>query len=643
MLGVRLGRRRPALNGTGDDGGGDVPVDSVVQRPTLPPPGGPPTESVTRRGWRLVRRSLRLHPWAHAAGITGANVFALAIVGFTVVVGRITDEVIVPGLDGDGVSRRSVFVAVAVLAGLGVVRGVSVMARRWFNMLATARTQRTWRRAITDRYLDVPLSFHHARPAGQLLAHADADVEVATAMLKPLAFAMSVIMLAVASLASLLLVHPLFALVAVVMFPTLTWLNRRFTRAVEAPAAAGQAAVGVLSGIAHESLDGVMVVKTLGRESDEVERFTVAAEDLRERRLEVGRLRSTYAPLYYSLPQTGIVVLLLVGAWLVDRGAVSIGDVVRAMSLFSILTLPMEILGYLFQEMPRSVVGMDRIDRVLAQPPEMRPVETRADLVTTTSVVTRVGPPDQFPVEFAQVAFAYADGPPVLEGFDLRLSPGESVALVGATGSGKSTAVALLAGLVPPAAGEVRVAGRSTTSLGPEGVAQTVATVLQETFLFADTIRANLAMGRTASDAELEQALVVAAADGFVADLPDGLGAELGERGVTLSGGQRQRLAIARALSRRPEVLVLDDATSAIDPVVEAGILEGLRSGLDAPDGSPPTLLVIAHRLATIRLADRVVFLNEGRIAASGSHEELLEVEAYAALARAYELAGGHR
>ena len=618
-------------------------MDTASPNPPVAPPGRAPNESVTRRGWRLVRRSLRLHPWPHVVGITGANVFALAIVGFTVVVGRVTDEVILPGLDGDGVSRRSVVVAAAVLAGVGVVRGVSVMARRWFNMLAVARTQRTWRRAVTDRYLDVPLSFHQARPAGQLLAHADADVEVATAMLKPLAFAMSVVMLAVASLVSLLLVHPLFALVAVVMFPTLTVLNRRFTRAVEAPAATGQAAVGVLSSIAHESLDGVMVVKTLGRERDEVERFTMAAEDLRERRLEVGRLRSTYAPLYYSLPQVGIVVLLLVGAWLVDRGAVSIGDVVRAMSLFSILTLPMEILGYLFQEMPRSVVGMDRIDRVLAQPPEMRPVETRADLVTTTSVVTRVGPPDQFPVEFAQVAFAYADGPPVLEGFDLRLSPGESVALVGATGSGKSTAVALLAGLVPPAAGEVRVAGRSTTSLGPEGVAQTVATVLQETFLFADTIRANLAMGRTASDAELEQALVVAAADGFVADLPDGLGAELGERGVTLSGGQRQRLAIARALSRRPEVLVLDDATSAIDPVVEAGILEGLRSGLDAPDGSPPTLLVIAHRLATIRLADRVVFLNEGRIAASGSHEELLEVEAYAALARAYELAGGHR
>ncbi|MBJ29985.1 MAG: ABC transporter permease [Acidimicrobiaceae bacterium] len=609
-------------------------MDTSAPNPPVAPPGGAPNESVTRRGWRLVRRSLRLHPWPHVVGITGANVFALAIVGFTVVVGRVTDEVILPGLDGDGVSRRSVVVAAAVLAGVGVVRGVSVMARRWFNMLAVGRTQRTWRRAVTDRYLDVPLSFHQARPAGQLLAHADADVEVATSMLKPLAFSMSVVMLAVASLVSLLLVHPLFALVAVVMFPTLTVLNRRFTRAVEAPAAAGQAAVGVLSGIAHESLDGVMVVKTLGRERVEVERFTTAAEDLRERRLEVGRLRSTYAPLNYSLPQVGIIVLLLVGAWLVDRGAVSIGDVVRAMSLFSILTLPMEILGYLFQEMPRSVVGMDRIDRVLVHVPEERPPETgpsRGHFATVT-----VGAP---PVEFSRVAFAYADGPPVLEGFDLRLEPGETVALVGATGSGKSTAVALLAGLVPPTAGEVRVAGRATVDLGPEGVGDTVATVLQETFLFADTVRANLALGRDVGDGTLAAALSTAAADGFVADLPDGLDTELGERGVTLSGGQRQRLAIARALLRQPEVLVLDDATSAVDPVVEAGILAGLRS----TEVGRPTLLVVAHRLATIRLADRVLFLEGGRIAASGSHEELLEVEAYAALARAYELAGGHR
>ena len=574
----------------------------------------------------------------------GANVFALAVVGFTVVIGRITDEVIVPGLDGDGVSRRSLLTAVVVVVAVGVVRTLSIMIRRWFNMLATVSTQRTWREAVTDQFLDVPLAFHRARPAGQLLAHADADVEVATSMLKPLAFSLSVIVLAVASLVSLLVVHPWFALVAVVMFPTLTLLNRRFTRKVEAPAAAGQEAVGVLSGIAHESLDGVLIVKTLGREGAEVDRFSDAANDLRNHRLAVGRLRSRYAPLYYSLPQIGIIVLLLAGVWLVDSGSVTIGEVVRAMSLFSILTLPMEILGFLFQEMPRSVVAMDRIDGVLAEATEPRP-EPRPE-ASTGSARHDAGP---VVIEFEAVAFAHPDGLEVLRDLNLRLEPGESVALVGATGSGKSTAVALLAGLVPPTSGEVRIGAEATTTLGPEGVAVSVATVLQETFLFADTVLANLTLGRDVSDEELAAALDASSATDFVAALTEGLDTMVGERGVTLSGGQRQRLAIARALLRRPAVLVLDDATSAIDPVVEAGILNALRRPTDHESdrlvaSSPlarPTLLVVAHRLATIRLADRVLFLDDGRITASGTHEELLEVEGYAALARAYELAGG--
>ena len=566
----------------------------------------------------------------------GANVFALAVVGFTIVIGRITDEVIVPGLDGDGVSRQALLGAVALVMAVGVIRALSIMVRRWFNMLATVSTQRTWRRAVTDRFLDVPLAFHQRRPAGQLLAHADADVEVATVMLKPLAFSLSVIVLAVASLVSLLMVHILFAAVAVVMFPTLTLLNRRFTRMVEAPAAEAQEAVGVLSGIAHESLDGALVVKTLGREDAEVERFSDAARLLRGHRLEVGGLRSRYAPLYYSLPQLGIIVLLLAGVWLVDGGSVTIGDVVRSMSLFSILTLPMEILGYLFQEMPRSVVAMDRINGVIAEP-----TEPQLELGTEAGSSRWVGEIKRpVVVEFEAVGFAHVDGMEVLADLDLRLEPAESVALVGATGSGKSTLVSLLAGLVPPTSGEVRIDGRATTTLGSEGVSGSVATVLQETFLFADTVRANLTLGHDVGDGELVAALDAAAASGFVAELDQGLETVLGERGVTLSGGQRQRLAIARALLRRPAVLVLDDATSAVDPVIEAGILAALRRPFDGDNQTGrPTLLVVAHRLATIRLADRVLFLDGGRIAASGTHEELLELDAYAALAHAYELA----
>jgi ABC-type multidrug transport system fused ATPase/permease subunit len=222
----------------------------------------------------------------------------------------------------------------------------------------------------------------------------------------------------------------------------------------------------------------------------------------------------------------------------------------------------------------------------------------------------------------------------VLEGLSLHIDPGETVALVGSTGAGKSTLVALLAALMPPTEGRVLLGGVDVQDLGSEGTAAVVAPVFQETFLFADSVRQNLTLGRDIPEGELQRVLTLVEAEGFVSEMPQGIDTVVGERGVTLSGGQRQRLAIARGLLRRPKVLVLDDATSAVDPTIEAAILANLRAHGDR------TLLVVAHRLATIRLADRVLFLEGGRIAAQGTHEELLAVSAYAALAQAYEKAG---
>lgn len=583
-----------------------------------PPPTPPEADGVFRRGGRLIVRSFRAHPLPHLLGITGANVFAVAVVGYTVVLGRVTDELIVPGLDGGGVDRGTALAGAVAIALVGVVRGVSMMVRRFFNFTAVARTQRTWRLAILDRYLDTPLAFYRSRPAGRLLAHADADVETASSMLMPLAFSMSVVALVVVSLVSLLLVHPWFVLVALVLFPTLAVINQRYTRAVEAPAARAQEWVGVVSGIAHESLDGILVVKTLGREADEVERLAEASDLLRRERIEIGRLRAVFLPWVYALPNLGIMVLLLLGALLVDAGTVTVGDVVRSMALFNLLATPMEILGFLFQEMPRSVVAMDRIDEVLGSEVEDRPSDPPA-------VPAGVG------VRFDAVAFAYEDGTPVLDGLSAEVAAGESVALVGATGSGKSTLFDLVAGLMPVTGGHIALGGVDVADLGADGVPDVVAPVFQETFLFADTVRRNLVLDREVDDDEVRRVLRQVAAADFVDHLPGGLETVVGERGVTLSGGQRQRLALARALLRRPRVLLLDDATSAVDPVVEAEILGNLRR----QEGH--TLLVVAHRLATIRLADRVLFLEDGRIAAEGPHDELLGIPAYAALVRAYE------
>ena len=580
-------------------------------------------DGVFRRAAKLVIRSFRLHPVPHLLAAMGANIFSFAVVGFTIVIGRITDEVIVPGLDQEGVTGRTVLIGMGAIGIVGLSRGSSIMIRRWFNMMAVARTQRTWRESLTYRYLYAPMKFHWDYPAGKLLAHTDSDVEVATSMLMPLAFAMSVVALIIISLFSLLVVHPLFALVAVLLFPTLTWLTRSMSSKMSGPAAQAQEEVGKLSSIAHESLEGVLVVKTLGREEAEVNRFEHTASDLRNQRIKVARIRSNHAPLIFALPQLGNLILLLIGGWLYSQDVITLGEVVRALALFSILALPMQILGFLFTQIPQSVVAQDRIDGVLevSTEPELSEFESKSS-----------------DISFENVSFSYPvndqNGHLVLSDLSVRIDSGETVALVGSTGSGKSTLVSLLSGLMPPTEGQIILGGHNVDDLGPEGSSNIVAPVLQETFLFADTIRENLTFGRDIPDGEINRVLQLVEADSFVFELSTGLETVVGERGVTLSGGQRQRLAIARALLRRPKVLVLDDATSAVDPTIEAEILSNLQTNPDR------TLIVVAHRLATIRLADRVLFLNDGKIAAEGTHEELLLVPEYSALAQAYERSG---
>ena len=497
------------------------------------------------------------------------------------------------------------------------------MIRRWFNMMAVARTQRTWRKSLTYRYLYAPMKFHWEYPAGKLLAHTDSDVEVATSMLMPLAFAMSVVVLIIVSLFSLLVVHPLFALVAVLLFPSLTWLTRSMSSGISGPAAQAQEEVGKLSSIAHESLEGVLVIKTLGREQDEVDRFEKTASDLKDQRIKVARVRSNHAPVIFALPQLGNLILLLLGGWLYSQDAISLGEVVRALALFSILALPMQILGFLFTQIPQSVVAQDRIDGVLVTDTEKE--FSQSEIESST-------------IKFTNVSFSYPVAGQsdhlVLNDLSIDITPGETVALVGSTGSGKSTLVSLLTGLMPTTKGEITLGDHNVSDLGPEGASTVIAPVLQETFLFADTLRENLTFGRPIPDGEINRVLQLVEADSFVFELSNGLETIIGERGVTLSGGQRQRLAIARALLCRPKILVLDDATSAVDPTIEAEILSNLQTNPDR------TLIVVAHRLATIRLADRVLFLSGGKIAAEGTHDELLSVPEYSALAQAYERAG---
>jgi len=547
----------------------------------------------------------------------GALGFVAATVAIAWVLGWITDNVI---LKPSAERESSILAAVWVIV-ISLVSGVSVLARRWFLSMAELRTQRDWRRALLHRYLDVPMDFYRRRDPGELLAHVDSDVNTATMVLKPLAFAVSVVVLVIVTMVALFVAHPLLALIAAVVFPALALISRIYTRKVEKPSAEVQRRVGEVSEVAHESFDGAVVVKTLGREGVEVQRMRDASQRLLVERIRVGRMRASFEPAIDALPTVGAILLLLVGAWLVGRGQATPGDLVLAATLFSLLAVPLFIVGFFLEELPRSVVSLDRVDRVLDEPIAATPIASQR--------LPASGPLD---LEIKDLVVGYG-ARRVLDGLSLRVRAGERVALVGATGSGKSTLLETVMGLNVASHGSIRLSGVELHKVNPAELQHAVALVFQEAFLFADSVATNVDLHSASEPQTAAAALNTAVASEFVAQLPDGELTVVGERGVTLSGGQRQRVALARALVRAPRLLLLDDATSAVDPVVEANILSGIRAAFDT------TMLMVAHRISVIELADRVAYLAGGRIVATGSHTELLKRDDYRSLITAYEQA----
>jgi ATP-binding cassette, subfamily B, bacterial len=572
------------------------------------------------RGMRLIGTYVKAHPRPFLISLAGALLFAIASIGLTIAIGRAVDEVVRPAFT-EGVSASKIWLAVLAIMTLGSLRAIGIMIRRYWSGVAGARVMATLRTRIADRYRELSLQFHKDTPTGELLAHMEADVEAAVDVLHPVPFACGVILLVAFAMIALLVTDPFLALIGLLLFPTLALMNRSFARRMEGPARRAQERIGEVSAVAHESIDGALIVKTLGREADETERLAAKASALRDERVLAGYVRAGFEPALDALPTLGTVMLLAVGSWRVSTGAVTVGNLITFVALFELLAWPMRFVGWILSELPRAVVSYARLERVFAEPVTVEPARDPVPLPD--------GPLD---ARLGAVTFTYG-GARVLDEVSLTIDADESVAIVGPTGVGKSTLAQLLVRLDDPDGGEVSIGGVNVRRADPISLRAATAIVFQESFLFAASVRDNIALDTGASDEEILRAAGMAQADRFIRALPHGYDTVVGERGHTLSGGQRQRVALARALVRRPRVLILDDATSSVDPTIEAEILAALRRELRA------TLVVVAYRLSTIRLADRLLYLEDGRLRATGRHEDLIEsVPGYAAMIHAYEL-----
>src|SRR5689334_10168882 len=574
---------------------------------------------------RHVGRAIAGQPLMFTLGVLGSSLYAGMTVASAYVIGDVTQRVVLPAFRTGSTRSAALTLAAVAIIGVAVLKIIGIIGRRLFAGVMSYRLMADLRRQVTGQYLRLPLSWHQRHPTGQLLSNANSDVESAWFFVSPLPFACGALVMIAITVTALLLTDVWLALVGLVVFPLVFAANYFYSQAMSPRMQRAQQLRAEVSEIAHESFDAALVVKTLGREETETRRFESRALELRDGLVAVGRVRGLFDPLMEALPSLGTLVVLLVGAGRVASGDTSAGDLISIAYLFSLLALPVRAIGWVLADLPRALAGYDRVTPVL---------EATGETPYGSETALASGGGAALGVDDVDFAFTGATRD-TLRGVTFDVPAGSTVAVVGPTGSGKSTLAGLLVRLVDPTGGEVLLDGVDVRRLREGEVSDQAAFVAQGTFLFDDTVRGNVTLDAPYSDDEVWPALRVAAADDFVAALPEGLDTRVGERGATLSGGQRQRLALARAVVRRPRLLVLDDATSAVDPSVEARILDALRT-----TDEPATVVVIAYRQATIALADEVVWLEQGRALARGTHEELLaSVPGYAALVRAYSQA----
>ncbi|MGZ8733671.1 MAG: ABC transporter ATP-binding protein [Acidimicrobiia bacterium] len=556
-----------------------------------------------RAGWRLMYEAIRpQRPWV-ISGVAAGFLWTAAKVAVPLLAAAAINQGMVKG--DTGATVRFVLLMLAV----GVVQAVCTGLRRYSAFRIALRAETNLRQRLFAHLQRLHFAFHDEAQTGQLMARANTDIQQieTVVILLPLTAASTLTMTVVIGI--LFYYSTGLALMVLALMPLLQLAAHRFSRKIQPVNLALQEELGDLSGVVEETISGIRVVKGFGAETVQVKALDDEADSVLARALDAAKLRANFLPLVDLIPTLALVAILWYGGHQVVDGKLEVGDLVAFNAFVLMLIWPLRMLGMLLAQASRASAGGGRIHEILA---------------TDTAIADRPGavvmPDDAGEIRFVGVGFGYGSGPRVLDGLDLTLRGGEAVALVGATGCGKTTAARLLPRFYDVTSGQILIDGIDVRDVKVSELRRGIGIVFDDTFLFSDTIRENIAFAEPEAPLDdVRRAARLAGADVFIEALPDGYDTVIGEHGYSLSGGQRQRIAIARAVLADPRVLILDDATSAVDPTKEHEIRAALREVMGGR-----TTLIIAHRPATIALADRVVLMGEGRVIAEGTHQELL-------------------
>jgi len=556
-----------------------------------------------RAGARLLASTLGNYRRDLGISIAGALVWMVGIVALPWVTSLAIDQAIIPG-DADALPRLIVGV---IVVGLALALGIGF--RRYYGFRVSYRAEADLRNRMFSHIQQLAFSFHDVTSTGELMSRASSDLSQVRLLfaLTPISLANLVMFATV--IVVLILLDPVLGIVASLSVPALLLVARRYAGKVLRLSFEVQQRLAGLSRVVEESIGGIQVIKSYGQEVQEQAKLDGQAEAIFGRTTRLAKVRSVYMPMFEMIPSVATAAVLLIGGLRVISGALTIGQFVAFTQYLAVLNFPLRITGFFFAQIPRAAAAAFRIESLLTEEAGITDPDEPRDL--------RPGPGE---VRFSGVSFAYPEGAEILREVDLVIPGGTSVALVGATGAGKSTLAHLVPRFHDVASGTICIDGVDVRDLMLDSLRSEVAVVFQETFLFSSSIRANLAFGAPgATDEQVRLAARLAQAHGFIMEMPDGYDTVVGERGMSLSGGQRQRISLARAVLRDPRVLILDDATSSVDAIVEAEMLAALERVMQGR-----TTIIIAHRTSTLALVDQVVFLDEGRIAAVGPHRELI-------------------